>query len=331
MRGWVAAAVGLLLLMGGPAWAETRPVVFLELPGDAATLARQAEVEQELELSLDVVRLDRAPTPTADFAEQPLPAQLDALSSVLVGDVLAALWVDPSSADPVRVQIAFAGEGGRTEVRIVEEPAGPGAVSVLALGVREVLASAVAPAPVAEETISPPPAAPRTRYGAIGADFVLEVGTPLSEGPPVSMGLVLAGEGRFPRGVLLGPVLDWRMGADASGELFTTSVGGGVRVGALFGEAVRLGPFGGVTVQAHFGWLRTGEGPLLATNVLVRLPVGLAVRVPLDPARRVELAVHAGIELLPRRLQVRRRSTGEIVIDTGPMVAALQVGLRFLP
>lgn len=323
MRACLLLGALLSVLVAVPVQAEPRPVVFLEVADDAAALARQSEVEQELALALDGVRLERVPAPAPGFGELPLSQQLAALEPVLVDDVLAALWVDPASADPLRVQMAFAGEGGRAEIRIVQEPAGPGAAGVLALGVREILAGAVAQPPSSLEP--EPPSAPTPSPHSFAADVVVGTRTPLGAGPAIQPGVILGGEHALPLGFVVGSLFDGRLGG--GGDLLVQSLGGGARLGWLGGSRLRVGPFAGVTAQWHHVRRDDGVGPPpSAHDLLLRVPLGVAVRVPLDP--RVVLAIHAGVDLLPRRLQVRLRSTDALLVDTGPLAISVQVGLR---
>ncbi len=85
-------------------------------------------------------------------------AQLDAVRPLLAEpEVLAAAWVDPSDPAVVRLVVVFATEG-RGVVRVVEEPAGPGAEQAVALALRELVAAAQVPEP--EPDPEPAPIAP---------------------------------------------------------------------------------------------------------------------------------------------------------------------------
>lgn len=320
------------LMWASPALAET--ALFLEVTGDPTAQEREHEVFEELALALDALLLARAAAPAPAFTSLPLNEQLAALRPSLSGDVIAALWMDPSSADPLRVQLAFASLGGRAEVRLVEEPAGPGAAAVIALGVREVLATATArwsqpPAPTPEP--APQALAPQAqiRRGAIGVDLGFTVGTPARQGPNTRFAVGVVGDVLPGRGFAFGPVGVFRFSRDGETSLLATGLGGGLRVGWTGGKQLRLGPFVGVTAVWHRVRITAAGAPLVADDLQIRVPVGLSVRGTVNPA--VEIVGHLGVDLLPRRNRVRLRSNEAVLLDTGPLDVSFLVGLRFLP
>lgn len=327
----------LLLMLSGTAEAAEVVLFVASDPQDAVEQA----VQQELTLGLDDLGV-RAVTLASGFAGAPLAHQLDLLAEPLSGDdVFAAAWLDPAR-DPLRLQLAFAGASGRTVVRIVEEPAGPGAAETLALAAREVLASArlpdVAPPPpaVQQPTPAPPPAAPdprpplveppRAPRGAIGVDVGLAAATPLAAGPRTRVVLGGGGELFLPRGFLLGLHAAFRL-ARGGDSLLSTGLGGGLRLAWLGGgDAFGIGPFVGFGAA----WLRTSQpfadGRLHADHLNLRVPLGLELWLHSDGA--FSLTARFSADILPRRNVVLRRSDGSVALDTGPLDASVLVGVR---
>ena len=329
-----------VLIMLFPAVAQADVVLWLDVASDEAAHERQQRVADELVLALDGVELRPTAVPIPGFVGESVGGQIAALKSLFEDqEVRAALWLDPTSQELLRVQLVFPGESARSEVRLVEQPAGEGASAVLALGVREVLATTgrrVMPAPVEPPPPQPPPPPSplppieRVRRGGLGFDLGLTGGTPVRVGPNARLAAFLVGDVFLGGGVIVSPFAALRFGGTPASGLVTTGGGGGARLAwTPGGRLVRFGPFLGVSAV----WMRVSapgaDGRLHADQLQVRVPLGAALRARLGPG--VDLVGHLAVDVLPRRVQVRLRSTSDMIVDTGPLDVTFTVGLRFLP
>ncbi len=328
----VLLLAGLVLGLGSAL--ASPAVLILEAADNEESRLRESAFVTELFLAVDDVPIRRAAVEPPDLFGRPVASQLEALRPLLEDEgILAVGWLDPATEDPLRVQLVFASEG-RAVLRLVEEPAGPGAASSLALAVRELVVAALLPpsglqssAATAEpepraETVSSVP----TQYPwALSLQAALAVGLARPSGPDPRPGLLVSVHRRLVGrlGLSVGFSLRGARGESSS----TLGLGGRLALSWLPGnEIVGIGPTGAVEVD----WLRfSAEGSdgeeRSASQAQIRLAPGLGFRLGKG---RWSFVLAVSADFLPLRSVVRLRSDGSSVLDTGPAELLVTLGVR---
>ena len=322
MKGaWILAAV---LLFGSPASAQERTtVLFLTLPtSDMGAADREHRAAKELALALVDLTVLRQGAPQ-DLSTMPTSAQIDVLRPLLAADeVLAAVWLEPS-ADPLRVNLAFAAEG-RGVVRVVEEPAGDGAEAALAMAAREVLAAARVPVRPNEQ-IQESESKSKLALRLVGGASVAFDGS-VGANPRAALAIEL--ENRLVGELRLGCGFAFRIGGSQELGTFATEAGARGRLAFLPGtDRVGIGPVFG----AEVAWLRIAADRFDGDRTSVSLPVirltpGAELRV--QPTGDIGLSLSVTADILPVRGHAVRRSTSALIHDTGHIGLTALIGLR---
>lgn len=314
LRSLVVCAV---VLVASAAWGqeiERTRVVFLTGEGDPTAELRLAT---ELALALHDLQVTTVAGP-ANLDVLPSTMLFATLRPYLDDDVLAAAWLGPD-ADPLRLSLGFAGEG-RGVVRVVEQPAGPGAEAALAVAVREVLAEARVTDEETSVESTPPPSAIRLVGGASlafgGALGVVPRGTLFVDVEHVLVGRLQIGWG-----------FALRAGGIAEVDSRVVEVGARVRPAFLPGnDVVGAGPY----LAAELAWLGVNVERLDGDRAFLSLPMlrftpGVELRVSPGP---VGFSLSVGADLMPLRGLGLRRSDDALVHDTGVVGLTVAAGVR---
>jgi len=294
-------------------------------------------MEQELLLTIDTVGLEARALEVSGFAQLPVARQLPLISPwTTEDDVLAVGWLDPLSADPLRMHLVLADEG-RTVLRVVEASPGPQAVATLALAVREVLTLVIAsrervanqaPQPEAAEpdevlTETEPPKSPTWSVhvlpglglrssGSIGNVHLAQL----------QAGVALRLRGRL--SLAFDALLLRGGGPDAATT--ETSFGGGLQLRWLPGSGkVGAGPLFSVMFVGTRLAL-SDQSDLVVEHFDLRFGPGFGFR--LAPLPQFSLLLQAGVDIQPRLWEARLRSNGEPLHVSSIAQARISLGVE---
>jgi len=324
----------LLLYLGNTATASAGPrLIFIPVAESEAEIATEAEVEQELLLTLDAVSLETRARPDPGFAGMPIAQQLPLLAPWWQEDgVLAVGWLDPLSAAPLRFHLVVVAEG-RTVLRVVEAAPGAAGPGALALAIREVLSLVRLSRqrePAQDET------APRETLSskAPPRQWSLHVLPGVAIPPPSAAGPSPLGQLQLGFAVQLKSEL-WLttsglllLGGGDQQPFTLTSAGGGAGLRWLPGnERVGAGPLLSVLFLHTRLMLSEGDQPT-TEHFDVRVAPGFGLR--LAPVPTVRLLLAASVDLMPRPWEARLRSTGEQLLKSTPAQFRLSLGVEFV-